>query len=148
MAKPALDKKRLMKEIETDRRRTVMKRLGELRALVKAARQVRRESLSRIRLQCKTARVKLRNVCAMRAEKARRDGDQAIAARRRELQEEQSFERLQRRADQRHRRGVVPVGPGSRARARERAQESDDEVRANIPQALVAVFDKRGQEPS
>ncbi len=141
MAK-ALDKKRLMREIEHDRRRMMTQRLRELRALIRAARAVRRESLARIRLQCRTARVKLRQVCATRAERAKREGEQAIKARALELAEEKSADRLHRSTDARHRAGVVRVGETSRSKARERAGESDDVVRQDIPAALVPVFDK------
>lgn len=140
--KAALDKKRLMKEIEADRRKTVAGKLRELRALVKAARQVRRERLAGIRLQCRAARIKLRTVCGVRAERAKREGAEAIAARQKEVRDEEQLERLQRDADTRHRKGVVRAGVSSRARARERVQESDDEVRMNIPASMVEVFNK------
>ncbi|MFZ5894744.1 MAG: hypothetical protein ACOY0T_27015 [Myxococcota bacterium] len=135
MARTGLDKKRLMREIELDRRGNVAKKLKELSALLKAARTERREAVEGVRRQCRTAREKLRTMCGTRKERARRAGDEAVGARRRELLEERHLEKLQRAADRRHQRGVRSVH-------RERASESDDEVRANIPRGLVRVFDK------
>lgn len=142
MAKLALDKKRLMREIEADRRKKVKRRLSDLRQLIRAARAVRRESLARIRLQCRTARVKLRSVCQMRAEKAKAEGAKHITERQRELAEEKSLDKLHKSTDERHRRGVVRVGLTSQKKARERAQESDDEVRGNLDRGMVEVFNK------
>jgi hypothetical protein len=135
MARTGLDKKRLMREIELDRRGNVARKLKELSALLKAARTERRESVDRVRKQCRTARDKLRTMCGVRKERARETGDKAIGVRRRELHEERHLEKLQRAADRRHQRGV-------RSAHRERAAESDDEVRGNIPRGLVKVFDK------
>jgi hypothetical protein len=135
MTRTGLDKKRLMREIELDRRGNVARKLKELSALLKAARTERRESVDRVRKQCRTARAKLRTMCGVRKDRAREAGDKAVGARRRELHEERHLEKLQRAADRRHQRGVRSVH-------RERAAESDDEVRGNIPRGLVKVFDK------
>lgn len=135
MTRTGLDKKRLMREIELDRRGNVAKKLKELSALLKAARSDRRRAAEGVRKQCRTAREKLRTMCGVRKERAREAGDKAVGARRRELHEERHLEMLQRAADRRHQRGVRNV-------RRERAAESDEEVRGNIPRGLVKVFDK------
>jgi hypothetical protein len=142
MARPALDKKRLMREIELDRRGNVARKLKELSALLKAARTERRDSVERVRKQCRTAREKLRTMCGVRKERARHAGDQAISARRRELHEERHLEKLQRDADRRFVRGSAGARGRARNAWREREAESDDEVRGNIPRGLVKVFDK------
>jgi len=142
MARPGLDKKRLMREIELDRRGNVARRLKELGALLKAARAERRDKVEGIRVQCRAAREKLRTMCGVRKERARSEGDAAVQARHREIHEERHLEKLQRSADRRHKSGGSrPIGRLRDAR-RERAGESDDEVRQNIPRALVKVFDK------
>jgi hypothetical protein len=134
----ALDKKRLMKEIERERRAALAVRLAELGALIKAARAHRREAVKGVKMQCRVAREKLRTVCAMRAEKAKARGAEAIAARAREAAEARETDRLVKRADSRHRTGVIKA----RSSSTERRQESDDEVVRNLPAALVGVFDK------
>jgi len=138
-----LDRKRLMREIEQDRRAKVVRRLTELGVLLKAARTARKESIDRIRFQCRAAREKLRTMCGTRRERARREGDEAIKAKRREIHEERHLEKLQRSADRRYKLGSLkkPIGRVRDAR-RERQSESDDEVRQNIPAGLVKVFDK------
>lgn len=132
-----------MREIEQDRRAKVVRRLTELGVLLRAARTARKESIDRIRLQCRAAREKLRTMCGTRRDRAKREGDEAIKARRREIHEERHLEKLQRSADRRHKVGSLkkPIGRVRDAR-RERQSESDDEVRHNIPVGLVKVFDK------
>ncbi|MFZ5894664.1 MAG: hypothetical protein ACOY0T_26615 [Myxococcota bacterium] len=142
MARTGLDKKRLMREIELDRRGNVARKLKELSALLKAARSERRDSVERVRKQCRTAREKLRTMCGVRKERARRAGDEAVGVRRRELHEERHLEKLQRAADRRHQRRAGRVSGGVRSTRAERVAESDDEVRANVPRGLVKVFDK------
>jgi len=132
----SLNKKRLRREIEADRRKKVRGRLRELRALLRAARATRRESLAGIRAQCKRAREKLRSVCATRAERASLEGIKQIDARRRELAEEKSTDKLHRDTDPNARRNM----PKARVSATERRQESDDEVSSNLPRGMVPVF--------
>lgn len=135
-----LDRKRLMREIEHERRAKVVQRLTELGVLLKAAREARRESIERIRSQCRKARERLRNVCGARRERARRDGTEVVEARKRELHEERHLDKLQRTAGRRQ----SPKGPIGRVRkaSQERESESDDEVRRDIPPELVGVFNK------
>lgn len=134
----ALDKRNLMKEIEAGRRAALKARLAELAALIKAARATRREAVRGVKMQCRVAREKLRTVCSRRAEQAKLRGAEAIAARAREAAEARETDKLLRKADQRHRVGVVKA----RSSATERQQESDDEVVRNLPESLVPVFRK------
>jgi len=135
----ALDKKRLMREIEHERRAKVVQRLTELGVLLKAAREARREAIDRIRFQCRKAREKLRNVCGARRERARREGTEVVNARAREMHEERHFDKLQRSAGKRS--TTKPIGRVRNA-ARERESESDDAVRRDIPPELVSVFNR------
>jgi len=137
-----LDRKRLMREIEHERRAKVVQRLTELGVLLKAAREARREAIDRIRFQCRKAREKLRNVCGARRERARREGTEVVNARAREINEERHLDKLQRTAGKRPAsKGLKPIGRVRNA-ARERESESDDEVRRDIPPELVGVFNK------
>ncbi len=137
-----LDRKRLMREIEHERRAKVVQRLTELGVLLKAAREARREAIDRIRFQCRKAREKLRNVCGARRERARREGAEVVNARAREMHEERHLDKLQRTAGKRPTsKGLKPIGRVRNA-GRERESESDDEVRRDIPPELVGVFNK------
>ena len=131
-----------MREIEHDRRAKVVQRLTELGVLLKAAREARRESIERIRLQCRKAREKLRNVCGVRRDRARREGTEVVNARAREIHEERHLDKLQRTTGKRSARlGSKPIGRVRNA-GRERESESDDAVRRDIPPELVGVFNK------
>ena len=137
-----LDRKRLEREIERERRAKVVHRLAELGVLLKAARAARREAIDRIRSQCRTAREKLRATCGARRERARREGTEVVAARQREVHEERYLDKLQRTAGRRSSpKGHRPIGKVRKA-SRERDSESDDEVRRDIPPELVGVFNK------
>lgn len=135
---PALDKKKLMREIEKERRASLKARLAELAALIKAARANRREAVKAVKTQCRVARAKLRTVCARRAEQAKARGAEAIATRAREKLEVLETDKLIKSADRRHRTGVVKA----RSSSAERRQESDDEVIRNLPESLAGVFAK------
>ena len=133
---PPFDKKRLRREIEADRRNAQRDKVRELRARIQLARLERKAKVSAIRSQCAIAREKLRALCLSRRERAALEGARLVEQRRAELGEEQALEKLVRSADRRGIKGSV------RSTAAERASESDDEVRANIPRELVAAFDK------
>lgn len=134
----ALDKRKLMKEIERDRRASLKARLAELAELIKAARAHRREAVRGVRTQCRVAREKLRTVCARRAAAAKARGADVVAARARERADARETDKLIRKADRRHATGVLKA----RSSSKERAQESDDEVVRNLPASLVGVFTK------
>ena len=137
-----LDRKRLEREIEHERRAKVVHRLAELGVLLKAARAARREAIARIRFQCRTAREKLRATCGVRRERARTEGTEAVTARQREINDERHLDQLQRTAGKRTiPKGQRPIGKVRNA-SREREAESDDAVRRDIPPELVSVFNK------
>lgn len=133
---PAFDKKRLRREIEADRRNAQRDKVRELRARIQLARLERKAKVSAIRSQCAIAREKLRALCLTRRERAALEGARLVEQRKGELGEEQALEKLVRSADRRGIKGSV------RSTAAERASESDDEVRANIPSELVPAFEK------
>ena len=134
----ALDKKRLHREIEQERRAKVAQRVTQLGLQLKAARKSRRESIERIRLQCRAARERLRTNCGVRRERARREGEEVIEARQREIREERFLDKLQR---SRPKAAREPLGRMRNAR-REREAESDDAVRRNLSPELANVFNK------
>lgn len=137
--------------------------LAELRRLREAiadARARRRRALDRARLSCKSAREKARDQirayrsaefrrinaevramrnaaraqCQARKHRIRSAGARAVDRRRAELAEEQ---RLQRQIDRANRTALR-----QRTTYKERAQESDDAVRSNLPRELRPVFDR------
>jgi len=132
-----LDKKRLHREIERERRAKVAERVTQLGLQLKAAREARRGSIERIRLQCRAARERLRTTCGLRKERARLEGEEVIQARRREIQEERYLDKLQRSRP----KSAQPLGR-MRNVGREREAESDDEVRRNLSPDLASVFNK------
>jgi hypothetical protein len=134
--------------------------LERLRVAIADARARRRRALDRARLTCKSARVKVRDQirayrsaefrrinaevramrnaaraqCQARKHRIRSAGARALERRRAELAEEQRLQAKLRRADR--------VALRQRTTYKERAQESDDAVRANLPRELRAVFDR------
>lgn len=135
--------------------------LRELREKVRTVRKRKREGLRAVRQQCRAARVRLRQkiaafkvserqrireeVARMRADargrcKARiarvhELGGRAVELRRKELDQRKRLERELERVDAKARRTNA-------ARARRQAEESDDEVRSNLPEELVPVFNR------
>ena len=132
-----LDKNRLHREIEKERRAKVAERVSQIGLQLKAAREARRGSIERIRLQCRAARARLRTTCGLRKERARLEGEEVIQARRREIQEERYLDKLQRSRP----KPAQPLGRMRNVR-REREAESDDEVRRNLSPDLASVFSK------
>jgi hypothetical protein len=130
------NKGEIQREIERDRRARVKSRLAELVKLIREAQAARRDAIKGVRVQCRVAREKLRTTCHARAERARVEGAAEIAERRKALKGERHAENMIRDAD---RRGMKRTGP--RSTSKERRQESDDEVRANLDDEMVAVFD-------
>jgi hypothetical protein len=136
----AFDKKRLHREIKADQRQAHRDKVRELRARIQLARLERKAKISAIRSQCAVSREKLRALCLSRRERAALEAARFIEARKAELGEEQHLEQLGRSADRRHVKGSV------RSTSAERSQESDDEVRANLPRELVAFFNKHKRQ--
>lgn len=132
----AFDKKRLRRELERDRRAAQKAEVRRLREQITTARRDRRDRITAIRQRCRAARDKLRALCLTRRQRAWLEGATLIEKRRRELGQELELEKLVRAGDRRHVKGSV------RSTAKERAEESDDAVRANIPDDLVPVFNR------
>lgn len=132
LAGVAFDKRRLRREIEKERRARLKARLGELRGLIQDARRARDAAIAAVRADCRQKRAELKAACDARRCEAKDAGNRKVAARKAELATERSFEAQIARA----------AGPvRARSSSRERRQESDDEVRANIPADMIRVFD-------
>jgi len=131
-------------------------KLRLLRARINAARVDRRTMVHGARMQCREARLALRDAqrlereritqrhqlerveertaCATGKSRARAKGLEQEASARGEYTEARTLVRQVRNADKRN---VV-----QRSTKRERSQEDDDRVRSNLPAELVPVFDK------
>jgi hypothetical protein len=129
----AFDKKRLRREIEKARKETLKARLTELAGLIKAERAKRWEAIRAVQLDCRLQRQQLRDSCGLRRLQASEAGRKAI-------EQAQGILVTERRDERRLASAGMPRK--ARATARERAGESDDEVRANLAPELVRVFDK------
>lgn len=129
---PVLDKKKLRREIERDRRRKVRERLLALKDEIKAARLKRDEQIRAVQIDCKLKREELRQSCALRRNRARATGAAEVEERRGVLQSEKGYERQIRNADRPRQ---------LRRTTAEKRQESDDEVRSNLEPDMVRVFD-------
>lgn len=130
-------------------------KLRELRAKIDTARVNRRASLTAARQQCRSARLDLRDrqklervalrdmqrskrrkgqaACATGKAGARELGRLEEAAAQAKLREERRLQEEVHAADKR--------GGRVRSTARERRQEDDDAVKANLPAELVPVFE-------
>jgi hypothetical protein len=133
----ALNKRRLKREIELARRSETKERRQSLLNEIKEHFRQRDTSIKAIRLDCREKREALRDSCALRRVRAKEMENAQIGEKRRRLRDVAEEDRTIRQADTRHRRGPGVV----RTTARERAQESDDAVRSNLPPELVLVFD-------
>lgn len=151
------DRKKLQRELAEDLREKDKAALGLLRAQIKHARVERKGMLRVARQSCHTARAALkerqavqrsefvqaqrfervleRTTCATGKESAKAKGLELEQGARRTLKEERVLQRQVRRA------GKAPALK-VRSTARERSQEDDDAVRANLPPELVPVFEK------
>jgi ABC-type nitrate/sulfonate/bicarbonate transport system substrate-binding protein len=129
----ALNKAQLRREIQKAHREKFKLRLGELKALITSAREAKRAAIKGIQLDCAANRIRAREACALRALQARQEGAAEVAARRAKLRGEKRFE-VKMSAVERPRKLRSTTG--------ERRQESDDEVRSNLPADMVRVFDR------
>lgn len=137
MAAVALDKRKLRREIERDRRAQVKARLVELKGLITQARIARNEAIQAVRTDCALKRAELRQSCQLRGARAKMQGNEEVAKRAGALSSERQYEKQIREADKPSR-----LRKATRTTSRERGQESDDEVRSNIEPHLVPVFNK------
>lgn len=154
--------KEFRRQLAAEQKKAARAERARLTARIRELEQRRREATKRVRDQCKAARVRLRQrikdfrarererinaeVGAMRKEararcKARLERVKKIATTERERRkrakaEEVKLQRLLERAE-RHK-----AREHARSRKAERRQESDDEVRQNIPAELVPIFDR------
>ncbi len=155
MKNNAADRKKLQREMADHLREKDRAALGLLRAQIKSARVERRHLVHGARQSCRSARLALqerqaeerkqltlehqaervigRTACATGKQTARAKGDELEANAKRTVKEEALFQRRIRNAGK---------TPAARATARERREEDDDAVRANLPSELVPVFDK------
>lgn len=131
----ALDKRRLKREIERERKAKVKARIVAVRALIKEARERRSAELAVIRDQCKAERAALSITCANRRAEARELARADVAKQRGELGSIAGEERTYREVD------AINAKRRPRMKAGEKRAESDDEVRSNLPRDLVPVFD-------
>jgi hypothetical protein len=130
----AFDKRRLGREIASARKDALKVRLGELRALIKAARASRHEAIKGVQLDCRAQREQLRSACALRRVEASELGLRGIAR----AQHVFSHERSTAKAED------LLGKPTRKAKqtAKERSSESDCAVRSNLTPDLVPVFDQ------
>lgn len=156
-----LDKKALMREIDADQRRATREKLATLRRKIAEAREKARTGRPEVRAYCLAERQKARERIADLREKLREEyrryayaerlGARGSCARERRaprmeierlrlaLEEERKFQKEMR---------VIARGAKERRREsrgatlRERRGESDDEVRANIPEDLHPLFER------
>lgn len=134
--------------------------MRRLRDAIGKARERRKRALDRARQSCATARLRVRskvkafrsaefkrinaeaaamrqaarNQCQARKHRVRGSAAVAVARRRLELEAERKLQAQINRADHRARR--------QRTTYKERAEESDDAVRSNLPRELVPVFER------
>ncbi len=155
--KETSERRKLQRELADHLREKDRAALGLLRAQIKSARVDRRHMVHAARQSCRTARQALkekqaeerrrltlehqvervteRAACSSGKLDAKTKGLELEAGAKRTLKEERTFQRRIRNADK---------APALKVRssARERLQEDDDAVRANLPAELVPVFDK------
>ncbi len=153
------DRKKLQRELAEHLRAKDRAALGLLRAQIKHARVERIGMLRIARQSCRTAREQLkerqavqraefvqtqraervleRSLCSSGKEHAKAKGLELELGARRTLKDERALQRQVARAGK---------APKVRATARERSQEDDDAVRANLPPELVPVFDKMARK--
>ena len=127
-----MNKAQLRREILKHQREQFKARLAELRGLIAAARVAKKDALKAVQFDCAAKRVAAREQCAARALDAKQRGSADVAAKRSKLKQETIFEKQIAGYDKPKR---------LRSTARERAQESDDAVRSNLPAEMVRVFD-------
>jgi hypothetical protein len=126
-----MNKAQLNREIRKGHREKHTARLKELRGLIAAARVARREAVRAIKLDCAEKRIAARSSCQLRALQAREAGELEIARRKAQKRGEAGFERKMTEIER-----PRPL----RSTTKQRAEESDDEVRRNLDPPLVPVF--------
>jgi hypothetical protein len=158
-------RKVLMREIERDHRKRARAKVTGLREQLRTARLTRKNVLVEATSRCRSERVAVRDrtrierlraldelrkalhaerqaardACALRREDARKATSDAVQRARGELDAERKYQDDLRRIERgNHERHVA----ARRASGSERRSESDDEVRVNLPDELVALFER------
>ncbi len=151
----ARQRKTLRAERERDLRKRDREELRRLRARLKAARAHRRKRVAEVRAACRRHRQAHRERvaalrAALRAERARKPAScSAVAAEVHRGADSVARASKALEAESQH-QGSLRIwkrkkplrGSSSSSRRAERASESDDAVRANLPAELVPVFDR------
>jgi hypothetical protein len=157
-----------MREIAQEQKRQARAHLFALRQAIRDARASHAQAIIHAKQSCRAARLdarqraselrarlllELRVAVAAERQAARTScatlrGEARAAKEKRarahlELQAEQQFRREMRRIERANRARRAELVSASR---RERQQESDDEVRGNIPPELVALFERVGRK--
>jgi hypothetical protein len=153
----------LLRDIEREHRRKAKAKLRQLREELRAARLARRNALVEATSKCRSERIAVRertrmerlreleelrkalhaerqaarDVCAIRKEQAKKTTSNAIERAREELAAERKYQDDMHRIESGNRERRREH---TRATAAERRSESDDEVRANVPSELHALF--------
>lgn len=126
-----LNKTQLRREILKAQREQFKTRIAELRGLIAVARVAKKEAIKSVQADCAAKRIAARELCAANKTQATARGAASVAARRAKLKEEQVFNKQIETAGR---------APRTRSTSRERAQESDDSVRSNLPAEMIPVF--------
>lgn len=163
-AMAADDGRKLKRELASYLRDQDQAKLRLLRARINAAKVERRHALARTRGACKSARMGLKErhrrerealrdkqreerakgktVCELKKEEIERSSGERLSELSAELREEKTLSEQLKRTARSKSKAIRKTS------AIERRQESDDEVRANIPEELVPVFDAVRKEIS
>lgn len=158
------NRKKLERELRAQQLRDQRQKLKKLRAHIRTQKKRRKAALAGARNRCRVLRVKTReramqkfreallalrearkaeisaarSTCAAHRKKAAETTDRAIARALRNLGSERAFQSEMRRIEQSNRERKRALF----ASKKERRQESDDEVRRNIPHDLEPLFER------
>ncbi len=156
----------LHRENERDHRRKAKEKLAALRAHLRAARLERKNALDATAARCRSEReavrerakmtrlraleelrqalhaerLAARGTCSVAKDEARRKTIGAVEKARAELEAERKYQEDLQRIERNNR--VRVRERVKRSSVAERRSESDDEVRANLPDDLIALFEK------
>lgn len=144
----------LRKEVTKDLRRKDREQLAKLREKIRGAKDAKRERMHGVTLACRVARVTNREAAAIARQKLRDDIAQARREAKGQCHANRDRERdatramvgaskqelHQARTDIRARHRAEGTRRLEKLTAREAKQESDDEVKRNLPRELVAVW--------
>jgi len=157
-------KRELLRQIARDQKRAARERLVSLRTQIREAKALRRTALVSARQRCKAERIAARARARAMRERVLAELREAMARERaaarstcsadlsaaRGLADKVSRARAELDAERRYQRELKRIEGANRASrleekrasARERRQESDDEVRGNIPPEMVSLFER------